>query len=83
MLTPTQIIVLRFVLGLPGTVPMAIGSGMIVDMFDADERGQSMRCATYGAMLGPSFPAGSSRAGAQIGGALGSLVMMRDLKLMP
>lgn len=51
--TSTQMIVLRFFLGLAGCAPMAIGSGTIADLFEPEERGQAMAMYTLSPVLGP------------------------------
>ena len=51
--TATQMIVLRFILGLFGTAPLALGAGMVVDLFNPEERGESMAVYTLAPLMGP------------------------------
>ncbi|WFD00009.1 hypothetical protein MYAM1_002755 [Malassezia yamatoensis] len=48
-----QMIILRFCLGFAGCAPVAIGAGIIVDLFGPEERGSAMAMYTLAPVLGP------------------------------
>lgn len=48
-----QMIILRFFNGLVGCAPVAIGAGVIADLFEPDERGEAMAMYTLSPVLGP------------------------------
>ena len=43
----------RFLAGLGGSAPLAIGGGVIGDLFDADHRGQAIAIYSLAPLLGP------------------------------
>ncbi|KAL1742827.1 major facilitator superfamily domain-containing protein [Schizophyllum fasciatum] len=51
--TTAALIVFRFLSGLSGSAPIAIGGGSIGDLFDEKERGSAMALYTLGPLLGP------------------------------
>ncbi|KAI0051540.1 MFS polyamine transporter [Auriscalpium vulgare] len=48
-----QLIAFRFLAGLGGSAPLAIGGGVIGDLFSADERGQAIAIYSLAPLLGP------------------------------
>ncbi|OJI79834.1 hypothetical protein ASPTUDRAFT_130551 [Aspergillus tubingensis CBS 134.48] len=51
--TKSQFFAFRFLAGIGGSAPLAIGGGAISDMWTADERGKAMGLYTLGPILGP------------------------------
>ncbi|KAL2796679.1 putative MFS transporter [Aspergillus keveii] len=51
--TKGQLFAFRFLAGIGGSAPLAIGGGAISDMWTADERGKAMGVYTLGPLLGP------------------------------
>ncbi|RMZ82169.1 hypothetical protein DV738_g1860, partial [Chaetothyriales sp. CBS 135597] len=49
-----QLIAFRFLAGLGGSAPLAIGSGVLADCFTADERGRAMSIYSLMPLLGPA-----------------------------
>lgn len=49
----TQMIVLRFFSGMAGVAPVAIGPGIVADLFEPEERGSAMAMYTLSPILGP------------------------------
>lgn len=49
----TQMIVLRFFSGMAGVAPVAIGPGIVADLFEPEERGSAMAIYTLSPILGP------------------------------
>ena len=48
-----QLIAFRFLAGLGGSAPLAIGGGVIGDLFDAEHRGQAIAIYSLAPLLGP------------------------------
>jgi MFS family permease len=48
-----ELIAFRFLAGLGGSAPLAIGGGVIGDLFDADHRGQAISIYSLVPLLGP------------------------------
>ncbi|KAI0254463.1 MFS polyamine transporter [Lactifluus subvellereus] len=48
-----ELIAFRFLAGLGGSAPLAIGGGVIGDLFDADHRGQAISIYSLTPLLGP------------------------------
>ncbi|KAL2827490.1 putative MFS transporter [Aspergillus pseudoustus] len=51
--TKAQFFAFRFLAGVGGSAPLAIGGGAISDMWSAEERGKAMGVYTLGPLLGP------------------------------
>ncbi|EPS31127.1 hypothetical protein PDE_06082 [Penicillium oxalicum 114-2] len=51
--TKSQLFAFRFLAGIGGSAPLAIGGGAISDMWSAEERGKAMGVYTLGPLLGP------------------------------
>ncbi|OJJ66699.1 hypothetical protein ASPBRDRAFT_188051 [Aspergillus brasiliensis CBS 101740] len=51
--TKAQLFAFRFLAGIGGSAPLAIGGGAISDMWSAEERGKAMGVYTLGPLLGP------------------------------
>ncbi|KAF7166693.1 hypothetical protein CNMCM5623_000237 [Aspergillus felis] len=51
--TKAQLFAFRFLAGIGGSAPLAIGGGAIGDMWSAEERGKAMGVYTLGPLLGP------------------------------
>ncbi|KAJ5909052.1 Major facilitator superfamily domain general substrate transporter [Penicillium taxi] len=51
--TKSQLFAFRFLAGIGGSAPLAIGGGSISDMWSAEERGKAMGVYTLGPILGP------------------------------
>ncbi|KAJ5500280.1 Major facilitator superfamily domain general substrate transporter [Penicillium expansum] len=51
--TKSQLFAFRFLAGIGGSAPLAIGGGAIGDMWSAEERGKAMGIYTLGPLLGP------------------------------
>jgi len=51
--TETQMIIFRFLSGLGGSAPLAIGGGVLSDLFTAEERGRAMSIYSLAPLLGP------------------------------
>ncbi|PLB53357.1 MFS general substrate transporter [Aspergillus steynii IBT 23096] len=51
--TKAQLFAFRFLAGIGGSAPLAIGGGAISDMWTAEERGKAMGVYTLGPLLGP------------------------------
>ncbi|KAH8424265.1 MFS transporter [Aspergillus melleus] len=51
--TKAQLFAFRFLAGIGGSAPLAIGGGAISDMWTAEERGKAMGIYTLGPLLGP------------------------------
>lgn len=52
--TKAQIIVFRFFAGLGGSAPLAVGGGVLADLFTAEERGRAMAIYSLAPLLGPA-----------------------------
>ncbi|KAI0292739.1 major facilitator superfamily domain-containing protein [Russula brevipes] len=48
-----ELIVFRFLAGLGGSAPLAIGGGVVGDLFDAEHRGQAIAIYSLAPLLGP------------------------------
>ncbi|EEY15019.1 polyamine transporter 1 [Verticillium alfalfae VaMs.102] len=53
--TKGQMIAFRFLAGLGGSAPMAIGGGVLSDLFTAEERGRAMGMYSLTPLLGPAL----------------------------
>ncbi|KAK2004456.1 major facilitator superfamily transporter [Colletotrichum falcatum] len=53
--TKGQIIAFRFFAGLGGSAPLAIGGGVLGDLFEPEQRGQAISIYTLMPMLGPAI----------------------------
>ncbi|KAK2040827.1 MFS general substrate transporter [Colletotrichum somersetense] len=53
--TKGQIIAFRFFAGLGGSAPLAIGGGVLADLFEAEQRGKAISIYTLMPMLGPAI----------------------------
>lgn len=52
--TEAQMIIFRFLSGLGGSAPLAIGGGVLNDLFTAEERGRTMSMYSLAPPLGPA-----------------------------
>jgi MFS family permease len=48
-----ELIAFRFLAGLGGSAPLAIGGGVVGDLFDAEHRGQAISIYSLAPLLGP------------------------------
>jgi MFS family permease len=53
--TKAQIIVFRFLAGLGGSAPLAIGGGVVSDLFSAEQRGQAISIYSLMPLFGPAI----------------------------
>ncbi|KUI68182.1 hypothetical protein VM1G_04063 [Cytospora mali] len=53
--TKVQLIVFRFIAGFGGSGPMAIGGGVLSDLFTAEERGKAISIYSLAPLLGPAI----------------------------
>lgn len=53
--TKTQMIIFRLLSGLGGSAPLAIGGGVLADMFRHDERGRATSIYSLAPLLGPAI----------------------------
>lgn len=53
--TKAQLIIFRFLAGLGGSAPLAIGGGVLGDLFTADERGRAIAIYSLAPLLGPAI----------------------------
>ncbi|KAK2060985.1 major facilitator superfamily transporter [Colletotrichum caudatum] len=53
--TKGQLIAFRFFAGLGGSAPLAIGGGVLADLFEAEQRGKAISIYTLMPMLGPAI----------------------------
>ncbi|KAL4905968.1 hypothetical protein BDW74DRAFT_14783 [Aspergillus multicolor] len=53
--TKAQLFAFRFLAGIGGSAPLAIGGGAIGDMWSAEERGKAMGVYTLGPLFGPAI----------------------------
>lgn len=53
--TKAQLIAFRFMSGLGGSAPLAIGGGVLGDLFDAEQRGRAISIYSLMPMLGPAI----------------------------
>ncbi|KID75068.1 Efflux pump vrtL [Metarhizium brunneum] len=51
--TKAELFVFRFLAGIGGSAPLAVGGGAVSDMWKPEERGKAMSTYTMGPMLGP------------------------------
>ncbi|EFY89913.1 MFS transporter, putative [Metarhizium acridum CQMa 102] len=51
--TKAELFVFRFLAGIGGSAPLAVGGGAVSDMWKPEERGKAMSTYTLGPMLGP------------------------------
>ena len=51
----TQILIFRFLSGIGGSAPLAIGGGVLGDLFKPEERGKAMGLYAMGPLLGPAL----------------------------
>ncbi|KAG9247369.1 MFS multidrug transporter-like protein [Calycina marina] len=52
--TQNQMIIFRFLAGLGGSAPLAIGGGVLSDVFDATQRGKAVSIYSLAPLLGPA-----------------------------
>ena len=52
--TKAQMIAFRFLSGLGGSAPLAIGGGVLSDLFRPEERGRAISIYSLGPLLGPA-----------------------------
>ena len=52
--TKTQLIIFRFLAGLGGSAPLALGGGVLSDLFNAEERGKAISIYSLAPLLGPA-----------------------------
>jgi multidrug resistance protein len=52
--TKTQLIIFRFLAGLGGSAPLAIGGGVLSDLFTAEQRGSAISVYSLAPLLGPA-----------------------------
>ena len=52
--TKTQLIIFRFLSGLGGSAPLAIGGGVLSDLFTAEQRGRAIAIYSLAPLLGPA-----------------------------
>ncbi|KAK7748967.1 hypothetical protein SLS53_000992 [Cytospora paraplurivora] len=52
--TKAQLIIFRFLAGFGGSAPLAIGGGVLSDLFTAEERGKAMGAYSLAPLLGPA-----------------------------
>ncbi|KAI0195972.1 major facilitator superfamily domain-containing protein [Astrocystis sublimbata] len=53
--TKEQLIAFRFLAGLGGSAPLAIGGGVLSDLFDAENRGKALSIYSLAPLLGPAI----------------------------
>ncbi|KAG0652879.1 Efflux pump vrtL [Hyphodiscus hymeniophilus] len=53
--TKTQLIIFRFLAGLGGSAPLAIGGGVLSDLFTAEHRGRAISIYSLAPLLGPAI----------------------------
>ncbi|KAK6827963.1 multidrug resistance protein [Apiospora arundinis] len=53
--TKAQLIIFRFLSGLGGSAPLAIGGGVLADLFTAEQRGKAMSIYSLAPLLGPAI----------------------------
>ncbi|KAI1814469.1 major facilitator superfamily domain-containing protein [Poronia punctata] len=53
--TKEQLIAFRFFAGLGGSAPLAIGGGVLADLFTAEERGKALSIYSLAPLLGPAI----------------------------
>lgn len=53
--TSTQLIIFRFLAGLGGSAPLALGGGVLSDLFTAEERGKAISIYSLAPLLGPAI----------------------------
>ncbi|KAI0019503.1 major facilitator superfamily domain-containing protein [Xylariomycetidae sp. FL0641] len=53
--TPAELIAFRFVSGFGGSAPLAIGGGVLGDLFPAEQRGRAMSIYSLAPLLGPAI----------------------------
>ncbi|KAK2613919.1 hypothetical protein N8I77_000787 [Diaporthe amygdali] len=53
--TKVQLIVFRFLSGFGGSAPLAIGGGVLSDLFTAEQRGKAMSIYSLAPLLGPAI----------------------------
>lgn len=53
--TKAQLITFRLLAGLGGSAPLALGSGVLADLFSADERGLAVSIYSFFPILGPAI----------------------------
>jgi MFS family permease len=53
--TIPEIMIFRFLAGLGGSAPLAIGGGVMGDLFHAEDRGKAISLFTMGPLLGPAL----------------------------
>ncbi|KAG7441537.1 MFS polyamine transporter [Guyanagaster necrorhizus] len=51
--TKTQLIIFRFFAGLGGSTPLAVGAGVLADMWRAEERGKAIAVYSLAPLMGP------------------------------
>jgi multidrug resistance protein len=52
--TKAQLIIFRFLSGLGGSAPLAVGSGVLADLFTSEERGRAISIYSLAPLLGPA-----------------------------
>ncbi|KAI0446783.1 major facilitator superfamily domain-containing protein [Xylaria telfairii] len=53
--TKEQLIAFRFLAGLGGSAPLAIGGGLLSDLFNAEDRGKALSIYSLAPLLGPAI----------------------------
>jgi len=53
--TKVQLIIFRFLSGLGGSAPLALGGGVLSDLFTAEERGRAISIYSLAPLLGPAI----------------------------
>ncbi|KAM0472853.1 hypothetical protein ACHAPX_008530 [Trichoderma viride] len=53
--TEAQMFIFRFLAGIGGSAPLAIGGGVLGDLFDAEQRGKAMSIYSLMPLLGPAL----------------------------
>lgn len=53
--TKNQLIAFRFLAGLGGSAPLALGGGVLSDLFTADDRGKAISIYSLAPLLGPAI----------------------------
>lgn len=53
--TQAQMIVLRFLSGIGGSAPMAVGGGVLADLFTPEQRGRAMSMYSLAPLIGPAL----------------------------
>ncbi len=51
--TKTQLLIFRFLAGLGGSTPLAVGAGVLADIWKAEERGKAIAVYSLAPLMGP------------------------------